>query len=184
MHGLAFPSLEPYQVHASYGHFPVLSIIMLRPNAILPRTQNPLRIQRTLNLLIKLHLRIVIEIIRLRNLIHDREMCPILSPTALRSIVYQGGDEPVCSPSTVRIFTIEDYADDMMHFSHTDDEGADEVEARLLAALPRDLILGHAIVSGDFCDGAEEEVGAIGEPVNPLQFCGAWDALESIVSRL
>lgn len=65
----------------------LLSIIPLRPNSILSRRKNPLRIKRILDRLIQLHLRITIEVIRLRNLIHKRQMRPILPPSLLRSVV-------------------------------------------------------------------------------------------------
>lgn len=64
----------------------LLSIISPRPNPILPRRKNPLRIKRIFNRLIQLHLRIAIEVIRLRNLIHERQMRPVLSPSLLRSV--------------------------------------------------------------------------------------------------
>jgi hypothetical protein len=39
-----------------------------------------------------MHLRIIVEIVRLRNLIHQRQMRPIFSPSPLRRIVNQLAD--------------------------------------------------------------------------------------------
>ena len=80
---------------ASYRHLPILPIILLRPHTILSRCQDAFRIKTLLNLLVQLHLRIIVEIVSPRNLIHAGNMRPILSPTAIRSVLDKSRDEPM-----------------------------------------------------------------------------------------
>lgn len=68
------------------------SIVPLGPDPILPRRQDTLGIQGILDGSVEMHLRIIVEIVRLRNLIHQRQMRPIFSPSPLRRIVNQLAD--------------------------------------------------------------------------------------------
>lgn len=101
------------------GHLVILRIHLFRPHSILPRTQNPLGIQRLLDLLIQSQLRMIIPAIRLCNLIHDSQMGTIFAPASRDSVVDQCLDEPVCATSALGIFAVEDDADNVVHFTHT-----------------------------------------------------------------
>ena len=139
-------------------HRPSLLIIALRPNAIFPRRQDPLWIERILNRLIELHLRIVVEVIRVGNLVHEREVRAVFAPALLGGVVDERLDELVGAAFGVGVFAVEDEADDVVHFAHADNEGADEVEAELAAAAFGDGVLEVGVGAGDFGDGREEEV--------------------------
>lgn len=125
---------------------------------ILSRRQDTLRVQRILNRLIQFHLRIIIETVRRSNLIHERQMRPILSPALLRRIFYQCPDQPMWVALAVCVFTVEYYADDMVHLAHADYEGAQEVKPGFVATVFCDGILEVSVWAGDFCDGREEEM--------------------------
>lgn len=83
-------------------------IIPLGPNSVLPRRQDTLGIQGILDGSVEMHLRIIVEIVRLRNLIHQRQMRPILSPSPLCRIVNQLADQPVGSAARVWVLAVED----------------------------------------------------------------------------
>jgi len=51
-----------------------------------------------------------------------------------------------------------------VHLTHADGEGADEVEAGFLATALGYFVLKVGVLAGDLGDGAEEEMGAVGEP--------------------
>jgi hypothetical protein len=89
-------------------------------------------------------------------------MPAILAPTVCRRVLNQRPDEPECLLPDLGIFLFEDNAHDMMHFAHTDHEGADEIEAGFRAASFLDFVLQHAVVAADFGDGREEEVEPLG----------------------
>ena len=165
-------------------HLEGLPIIRTRPNPILPRRKHTLRIQRILNFLIELRISIIIEAISPSNLIHQRQMRPILSPTQSSSIINKHRDHLVRTPPRIRISTIKDNADDMVHLTHTDHESTDEVEAKFFATAARELILCYCVVAADFGDWAEEEMCAVGEPVDPFEFGDAGDALKRVMSCL
>ena len=126
----------------------------------------------------------IIETISLRDLIHHRQMRPVLAPPLLRRIINQSRDQPEGLPSTLGVLAIEHNADDVVHFTHADDKRPDEVQAGFFASPPAKLVLCHTIVAADFGDRTEEEVGAVGEPVDPFQLCGAGDSLEGVVPCL
>ena len=126
----------------------------------------------------------IIETISTRNLVHHRQMRPILPPALLRRIVNQSRNEPEGLPSTLGVLAIEHNADDVVHFTHADDKRPDEVQAGFFASPPAKLVLCHTIVAADFGDRAEEEVGAVREPVDPFQLRGARNSLEGVVPCL
>jgi hypothetical protein len=64
------------------------------------------------------------------------------------------------------IFPVEDDTHDMVHFSHSHDEGADKVEAGFFAPSARDFVLRFCVFPGDFGDWREEEMSTVGEPVD------------------
>lgn len=88
------------------------------------------------------------------------------------------------SPATISVLPFEDDADDMVHLPHPDHECADEIETRFFAAGAGELVLGFTVVAADFGDGGEEKMGAVGEPVNPLELRDAGDALERVIPGL
>lgn len=141
------------------------SVITARPNAILPRRQNPLGVQRVLNRLIKLHLGVPVKVIRPRDLVHQRQMRSILAPPFRRCVVDQRRDERVRPRPRGRVFAVKDEADDMVHLAHADAERAEEIEAGLLAAGTGEGVLGCGVISRHLRNGREEEVGTVGEPV-------------------
>lgn len=53
-------------------HLPLLWIIVLRPDAILTRSYDTLRIQSLLDFLVQLHLCMIVEGVSLGDLVHDR----------------------------------------------------------------------------------------------------------------
>ena len=134
-------------------HRPSLLIIALRPNTILAWRQNPLRIQRVLDRLIQLHLRIVVEIVCVGNLVHQSQVRAVLAPTLFGRIVDQRPDQLVSAAFGVRVFAVEDQADDVVHFPHADDECANEVKSEFTATAFRDGVLEISVGPGDFGDG-------------------------------
>lgn len=71
---------------------PSFSIIRLRPNSILPWRQDPLWIERVLDLHIKFHLRVVVEVVSFRNLVHECKMRSILAPSVFGTVIDEGSD--------------------------------------------------------------------------------------------
>lgn len=126
----------------------------------------------------------IVETISLRDLVHHRQVRAVLAPASLRRIVDQSRDEPVGFAPTLAVLAIEDDGDDVVHFPHADDEGPDEVQPGFFAPSPAELVLLHAVVAADFGDRAEEQVGAVGEPVDPFQLGCAGDPLECVVPGL
>lgn len=47
-------------------------------HAILPHTDDALRVRRRLDLVVQLHLRVVLEAVRLGDLVHHGEMCAVI----------------------------------------------------------------------------------------------------------
>ena len=139
-------------------HSPSLPIIAPRPNAILARRQDALGIERILDRLIQLHLRIIVKVVRVGDLVHEREVRAVLAPALVRSVGDEGLDEAVGAAFGVRVLAVEDEADDVVHLAHADDEGADEVETELVAAALREGVLQVGVGPGDFGDRGEEEV--------------------------
>ena len=115
-----------------------------------------LGIQCILNSLIQLHLRIVIEPVRRRNLIHQCQMRPILPPPMRCAILDQLFDQAMRPDPTFRVFAVEDKADNMMQLAEADDESSDEIEAVFFAAFAGDAVLELCICAGDAGDGGEE----------------------------
>jgi hypothetical protein len=148
-----------FNVTSFLRHRPSLLIIALRPNTILARRQNPLRIQCVLDRLIQFHLRIVVEIVRVGNLVHQGQMRAVLAPALFRRIIDQRPDQLVSAAFGVRVFAVEDQADDVVHFPHADDECANKVKSEFAAAAFCDGVLEIGVGPGDFGDGREEEVG-------------------------
>lgn len=163
---------------------PLLLIILLRPHAILPRRQHALWIQRALNPLIQLHLRIIIKAIRPGNLIHKRQMSAILAPAPRSRLLDQQPNQPVRPLPRIQILAIKHDAHDMMNLAHSDEKGADEVEAMLLAQPARQRILRLGIRARDLCNRGEEQVAAVGQPADPVEFGDGRDALEGVFARL
>lgn len=62
-------------------------LVCCRPNTTLTRSKNSVRIKGILDRLIKLHLNIIIPVIRLRNLIHDSQMCTVLAPSVRSAFI-------------------------------------------------------------------------------------------------
>lgn len=56
---------------------------------------------------------------------------------------------------------------DMVHFTHTDDIGGEEVETVLVASFLAEFELGAGVFSCDGGDGSEEEMGSVGHPIDP-----------------
>jgi hypothetical protein len=103
-----------------------------------------------------MHLRIIIEVVSLSNLIHQCQMSAILSPALLRSVVDQLTNEGVRSTARLWIKTVKDKTHDVMHLPHSNDKGSNEVETGFFAALAGQSILGDRVVACDFGDGGEE----------------------------
>ncbi len=82
-------------------------IYLLWPNSILSWAQYSLRIKRRFNRFIQFHLRIVVEGVRICNLVHDSNVRPVLSPASLRSIIDQSRNQPVGTAPRVWILSIE-----------------------------------------------------------------------------
>lgn len=93
-------------------------IIRSWPYSILSRREYSFRVQRVLDLLVQLHLRIVIEAIRIGNLVHQGQMCSVFSPTMFRTILNQSSNKPMCFVALFYVVSVVDYAYDVMHFSH------------------------------------------------------------------
>ena len=134
-------------------HHPSFLRIRLWPNAVLTRGQDALRVQRVLDRLVQLHLRVVVEVVRLSNLVHERKMCSILAPAFRRTVFDQGSDEPMRPPLRVRVCPVEHNAHDVMHLAHSYDKGSDEIEACFLASLLGDGVLLVGVKAGDLGNG-------------------------------
>src|ERR1700754_1285226 len=111
-------------------------------------------------------------------------MRPIFSPASGRRICNQGSNQLVGPATRIWILSIEHQADYMVHFSHSNDEGADKIEPEFFASSPSQFILRHCIVASHFSDRTEEEMCSIWQPVDPFQLISAGYPLESFVSRL
>ena len=72
------------------------TIVPRRPNTILPRRQDPLRIETILNLLVEAHHRVLVPVVRLSDLIHHREMRAVFTPAMRGTVGDERFDEPVC----------------------------------------------------------------------------------------
>ena len=101
-------------------------------------------------------------------------MCPVLSPPMTRGILYQSSNQPQSLLPALGVLPVENNTHNVVHFAHANDEGADEVEAGLGAAALGDLVLEGAVGAADFGDGREEEVGAVGEPIDPGVLLAGW----------
>lgn len=112
-----------------------------------------------------MHLRIVVKVVCSRNLIHERQVCSVLAPTMACCIVDKCGNQTVGATARIRVFAIKNKTDNVVHLSHSHDEGADEVEPGFLTSCACQFILTDGIVSTNFGDGREEEVGTVGKPV-------------------
>lgn len=77
---------------------PSIFVIALWPDAVLSRGKNTFWIKCVLDLLIELHLRIVIEIIRIGNLVHNSKMSAIFSPSVSSAVINESADQPVRLP--------------------------------------------------------------------------------------
>lgn len=113
-----------------------------------------------------MHLRIIVEVVSLSNLIHQCQMSAILSPALLRRVVDQLDNEIVRSTARLWIETVKDKTHYMMHLPHSDDKRSNEVETCVFAALAGQGILSDRVVTRDFGDGGEEQVSSIGQPVS------------------
>lgn len=145
--------ISSFDLRTSNRHLELLRVIMLRPYAILSRGQDTLRVKSLLDLLVQLHLCVVVEGVRLGDLIHYRQMGTILSPvrslertlrdasqlfnlpTTLRSVLDQRSDQPMSSSTVFGILAIEDDANNVVHLTHSDNEGTDEVKVGFFASL-------------------------------------------------
>ena len=115
----------------------------------------------------------------------------------------------MCPLAHLFILPVEDKTNNMVHLSHTDNECTNEVEASLFASSTSEFVLCCSIRARDFGDGTEEEMCAVGEPIDlfselvssklwfanggvlkrkpepyPFQFSHARYALQGIVPRL
>ena len=68
-------------------------LVCCRPNTTLTRSKDSVRIKGILDRLIKLHLNIIVPIIRLRDLVHDSQMRAVLAPSVRSTFVNKGFDE-------------------------------------------------------------------------------------------
>ena len=93
-------SSELHRLEATSTH-------LLRPYTVLARTQDSLRIKRSLDLLVEFHLRVVVEAVCVGNLIHDSKVGSILAPASLRCVVDQRCNEPVRAATGVWVLAIE-----------------------------------------------------------------------------
>lgn len=73
-------------------HLPISLVVILGPHSILSRADDSLGIQSSLDLIIQLHLRVIVETVRFRDLIHDAEVCSVFPPTTFCCVVNQGSD--------------------------------------------------------------------------------------------
>lgn len=90
------------------------TIIPRRPNTILPRRQDPLRIETILNLLVEAHHRILVPVVRLGDLVHHREMCAVFAPAVRGAVGDERFYEPVSVFARLGVFAVEDDADDVV----------------------------------------------------------------------
>jgi hypothetical protein len=86
-------------------------------------------------------------------------MRAVLAPALFRRIIDQCLDQLVSAAFGVWVFAVEDQADNVVHFPHTDNECANKVKSEFVAAAFRNSVLEIGVGPGDFGDGREEEVG-------------------------
>ena len=177
----------------------------LRPNPILPRRENPLRIEAILNLLVEAHHRILVPVVRLGDLIHHREMRAVFAPAVRGAVGDEGLDEPVGVFARLRVFAVEDYADDVVcciyqytyirnegewmergrtHLSHPNSKSAQKVNPSFDTPLLGHRELQQRIIAGDLANGREEQMGTVGHPVDPFQLVVGRDPLEGLVAGM
>jgi hypothetical protein len=98
-------------------HLPIILVVILRPHSILSRTHDSFRVQSSLDLIIQFHLRIIFETVRVCDLIHDTEMCSVLSSATFCCIVEKSSYQPVSAATGIWVFAVKDYTDYVMHFA-------------------------------------------------------------------
>lgn len=139
-------------------------LVCCGPHAILARREDTLWIKCILNLLAQLHVRTIVKIVSARDLIHQRQMSTILSPSAIRRFLNQKLDEFVCASAHLGVLSIKEDANNVMNLAHTNKERAEKIETKLLAATARQLVLSLGIVSSELGDGRKEEMPTIWQP--------------------
>lgn len=162
----------------------VILLVCCGPHAILARGEDTLWIKCILNLLAQLHVRTIVKIVSARDLIHQRQMGTILSPSTIRRFLNQKLDELVGASAHLGVLSIEEDANNVMDLAHTNKERAEEIKTKLLAATARQLVLSLGIVSSELGDGRKEEMPTIWQPRDPVQFSDRRDSHKCILSRL
>lgn len=94
-----------FNVIRSQGHLRL--IVTFGPHATLTRCQNPIRIERVLDILVQPQQCMVIEIIGLCDLIHQSNMSAEFTPPVLGKLFYQGAYKPLATFAHIFVFTVE-----------------------------------------------------------------------------
>lgn len=89
-------------------------MVRLGPNSILSRCKNSFGVQGVLDLFVELHLGVVVEVIRVGNLVHDSQMCSIFAPSVLGTVINECADQPQCPSLGFGVLAVEDDADNMI----------------------------------------------------------------------
>lgn len=89
--------------------------IGFRPDPVLARCKNTLRIQSILDCLVESHENIVIPVISSGDLIHERKVGPILSPAVFCAVGNKKLDEVVGSALRTFVFAVKHNTDNVIY---------------------------------------------------------------------
>lgn len=102
-------------------------------------------------------------------------MCPILAIAILRSIINHVSHALSSGVTRSGTTTVVDYVQDQMHLPQADAESRKHVDPGLLVPLFGNLEQLLGVPSRDGGYRAEEDVGAVGHPIEPCELVQIWD---------
>src|SRR3569833_2429676 len=108
-------------------HLPATAPVPLRPNPTAPRSQNPIRIQRVLELLVELHQSAIVPVIRPCNLVHEDQVRTVLSVSQRGSIIDHGAEAAQRGLPPLGIRPKKHNLDDEMHLPQTHAERGEQI---------------------------------------------------------
>jgi hypothetical protein len=154
-------------LNISYLQLPLLPVILFRPHPRFPWRDDPIRINRILDLFVESAKNAIVERVRVHDLIHDSQMCAIFTPTLFCTILNQRLDQPVCLFLLLFILAVKHNAHDVVHLAHTNRKRANKVQPSFFTTRFGNGKLSRCVIAVDLRDGREEEMRAVGKPAHP-----------------
>ena len=132
-------------------------------------------------------------------------MRAVFAPAVRGAVGDERFDEPVGVFARLRVFAVEDYADDVVcciyqytyirnegewmergrtHLSHPNSKSPQKVNPSFDTPLLGHRELQQRIIAGDLANGREEQMGTVGHPVDPFQLVVGRDPLEGLVAGM